>query len=163
MTDDMTRRCNAAFQDTPEILCALRYYTFMETRRRRLEQELDAYTREQQEVFDILIRKRRFQNRITPLVADYRRRSREPRPSHSAIPSSSPSSSSHPTRSFLTARSSIPSSPDFPSHTAPPGSSMNPIDVDNLPPPLFDVAAATRSLALMRQEIDDMKVNGTCT
>ena len=66
MTDDMTRRCNAAFQDTPEILCALRYYTFMDTRPRRLEQELDAYTHEQQEVFDILIRKCRFQNRITP-------------------------------------------------------------------------------------------------
>ena len=66
-----------AFQDTPEILCALRYYTFMDTRRRRLEQELDAYTHEQQEVFDILIRKCQFQNHITPLIADYRRRHQE--------------------------------------------------------------------------------------
>jgi hypothetical protein len=76
---DMTEQLSATFTDDPVVTIALRYYCFLSETIERLERDLLRQRIEQQDLFGHLIRKRRFQQRIAPLVVAYRRPSREER------------------------------------------------------------------------------------
>jgi hypothetical protein len=144
---DYHQRLATAFCDDPSMTIGLRYYTFLAETIVQLKEELQRHTIEQQDMFGRMIRNRRFQKRITPIVAEYRRQYRM---RNATPPISSSSSDDASPRTFLTARDSIPGSPTKliddnerdPSHIPeftpvlePPisGTSSYPIDVDNLP------------------------------
>jgi hypothetical protein len=95
---DMTERLSATFTDDPVVLIALRYYCFMTESIVRLERNLLRHRIEQQDIFGHLIRNRRFQQQITPLVVSYRRPSMEERYhpySRTPSPISTPSDTSN--------------------------------------------------------------------
>ena len=76
---DMPTQLSTTFNDDPTITMALRYYCFMSHSIERLEEDLERHRREQSTVFDNLIRRQRFRDRITPVVQNYRRQNMRPR------------------------------------------------------------------------------------
>ena len=95
---DYHQRFANAFRDDPSMTIGLRYFTFLSETIVQLKEELQRTTIEQQDIFGRMIRNRRFQKRITPIVADYRRqyRMRNERP-----PTSSSSSDDSSPQTFL--------------------------------------------------------------
>jgi hypothetical protein len=68
---DYHQRLVNAFRDDPSMTIGLRYYTFLAETIVQLKEELQRHTIEQQDMFRCMIRNRRFQKCITPIVAEY--------------------------------------------------------------------------------------------
>ena len=141
---------SATFHDDGVTTMALRHYHFIVKTIKKLKEEIEQQVIEQQDILARLLWRRRFRERITPIVADYWRCSRRASApiATSLLPSSLPSSStdikedhtpedgattppptSYPNDTKVVDDNNPPSSTHATAET-PPGSSQNPIDVD---------------------------------
>jgi hypothetical protein len=122
---NMPHNIFTTFSDQPISLTVLRHYRFLSQSIDRLEQELERHRQEQHTLFDRLNGNRMFQTRITPIVQDFRRRTRRSR-FHPYARTPSPPQTPSCDDSIVppTALSSRLST------YAEPGTRLNPIDVD---------------------------------
>ena len=132
-------------------MMALRHYHFIVKTIEKLEEEIERQVIEQQDILARLLQRCRFCECITPIVADYRRCSRRTSApiATSPLPSSLPSSSTdikedhtpedgaatpppttYPNDTKVVDDNDPPSSTHVTAETSPPGSSQNPIDID---------------------------------
>jgi hypothetical protein len=89
-----------AFHDDPSMTIGLCYFTFLAETITQFREELQRHTIEQQDIYGRMIRNRRFQKHITPIVADYRREYCMP---NATPPTSSSSSNDSSSQAFLSA------------------------------------------------------------
>ena len=69
---DMPTLLSATFHDDGVTTMALHHYHFIVKTIEKLEEEIEQQVIEQQDILARLLRRRRFCERITPIVADYR-------------------------------------------------------------------------------------------
>ena len=68
---DMPTLLSATFHDDGVTTMALRHYHFIVKTIEKLEEEIEQQVIEQQDILARLLQRRRFCERITPIVADY--------------------------------------------------------------------------------------------
>ena len=143
---DMPTLLAATFNDNGVTMMALRHYHFVAKTIKKLEEEIEQQVVKQQSILARLLRRRRFRERITPIIADYRRcigRASAPiatSPISSSLLSSStdikedgagtPPPVIHP-EEIKVIDDNNPPLLTYTTTKPPPGSSQNPIDVDH--------------------------------